>query len=327
MHELVKLAVDAYKGTTGNFSKAEASETLRNALIDLNGGSEKIDFRSFRRNKTAIFEIIEETLSVLVSEGLENEFNDFAEVRNLAWGDTNVFTVPNSDLFKVAVVADGTNNLRRQRLDGKEFGVSTYTRGIKIYEELHRFLAGRIDWVEMVNRVAKSYNLQLAEDVYNAIYNSFSTLAAPYAYSGAYDEFELTQMAQHVEAASNGAGAYILGTKMALAKVAPSAISDNMREARNKIGYYGELNGFELREIKNVHKAGSYSEFAIDNNFLLIVPKVNDKFVKIVNEGDALIVDGTNGDVNADFSMEYTFVMKSGIAVIPAAKYGIYRLA
>lgn len=327
MQELVKLAIDAYRGTTGQFSKAEASETLRKALIDLNGGSEKIDFKAFRRNKVEIFEILEETLAVLVSDGITTQFQDFAEVKNLGWGDTNVFHIPSQDLFKIATVADGTGNLRRQRLDSREMSIATSTRGVKIYEELHRFLAGKVDWVEMVSRVAKSYNLQLATDVYSAIYNSYSSLSAPYQLSAAFNADDLTTMAQHVEAASNGAGAYIFGTKMALSKVAPSQISDAMKDQRNTMGYYGELNGFQLREIKNVHQAGT-DTFAIDNNFLLIVPAVADKFVKIVNEGDALIIDGANGVAQAaDMSQEYTFIMKSGIMVIPQAKYGIYRLA
>jgi hypothetical protein len=326
MHELVKLGIDAYKGTTGQFSNAQASETMRKALMELNGGSDKIDYKAFRRNKVAIFEIIEETLAVIVAEGLSAQFDQFAEVRNLAWGDTNVFHIPNTDLFQVATIADGTSNLRRQRLDSNEVAVGVGTYGVKIYEELHRFLAGRIDWVGMVSRIAKSYNQKIANDVYSAIYNSYSALTAPYGVSAAYTQDALIDMAQHVEAAANGDSALIFGTKKALSKVAPSNLSDNMKDRMNSMGYYGEIAGYQMREIKQAHKAGT-DTFAVNDDFLLIVPTSMDKFVKIVNEGTALIVDGSNDNSTADMSMEYTYVMKSGIAVLKTHKYGIYRLA
>lgn len=320
--DVVKLGIDLYKGTTGEFSKEQSAEALRSALLEINGG--KIPYKDFRRNKIELFEIIEEMLQILVVEGITNQFDQFAEVRNLNWGDTNVFTVANQDLFKVAVISDGNNNLRRQRLDNGEFSVPVKTKGVKIYDELYRFLSGRIDWVEMVNRVAKSYNVQLATEVYDAIYNSFSALTAPYALSSAFSEASLIDMAQHVEAAT-GASVSIYGTKKALSKITTAQYSDNMIDKKNNLGFLGTISGYEMREIKQAHKPGT-QEFAINDSFLLIVPNLDDKFVKIVNEGDALIQE-TQGGTNADQSLEYVFTMKSGIAVVPAAKYGVYRIA
>lgn len=324
MADVAKLAIDLVKGTLGNYSKDQANEVLRSAFVEI-VGTDKPDFKTFRRHKVEIFEILEEALQVLVSDGLESQFQDLAEVRNLNYGDTNVFTVEDASLFKVAVISDGTNNLRRQRLDNGEFTVAVKTKGIKIYEEFLRFLAGRIDWVRMVEKVAKSYTQDLAKEVYSAVYNSFSSLSAPFAVNAAYTESALIEIAQHVEASAGGASVVIFGTKQALAKVTPSVISDNMRDKKNQAGFYGVVAGYELREIKQAHTAGTF-DWAIDNNFLLIVPQLNDKFVKIVNEGEARIVEQAGGQT-ADQSMEYLFTLKTGVAVVPAMKYGIYRLA
>jgi hypothetical protein len=321
MNEIVKLSLDLYKGQVTNYSAKESNEVLRKALVELAGGNETITYKQFRKVKPEFFEILEEMITPIVVEGLENQFSDFAEIRNLAWGETNVFHVENSALFKVATIADGTGNLRRQRIDNGEFTVDTKTKGVKIYEELYRFLAGRIDWVSLVNKVAKSYQLQIANDVYDALYGSFSKLNSTYGVSSAYDETKLVELAQHVEAGT-GANVIILGTKAALSKVAPSVVGDASKDARNKMGFYGEFNGFELREIKQAHKAGT-DTFAIDNNFLLVVPTLDNKLVKIVNEGDALIEEG---QATADKSKEYEFLMKSGVAVVSSTKYGIYKL-
>lgn len=321
--ELVKMAIDAYKGNIGEFSKDQVNDTIRKALIDLNGGSDKITDKSFRKHPE-LFEFLEETLQMLVTEGLEDQFSGFADVRNVPFGAQNVFHIPNNELFRVATISDGNGNLRRQRIDSDEITVTTKWRGVKIYEELSRIMAGMIDWAELVNRVARSFNQQIANEVYQAIYDSFSSLNATYAVSGTYSETTLMDLAQHVEAAT-GANVVIYGTKKALSKVTTAQYSDNMLDRKNNLGYLGVIGGYEMREIKQAHKPGT-DTFAINDSFLLVVPDLNDRMVKIVNEGEARIKE-VNGLDNADMSQEYFFGMKTGIAVVAAAKYGIYRLA
>jgi hypothetical protein len=323
MNDVVKLAIDLHKGSLGNYSKEQANETLRSALIEANGGSDKITPKSFRNNPQ-IFQILEEALDVLVVEGLEDQFDEFVEIRNLNWGDTNVFTSEDTKLFNVAVVADGNGNLRKQRLDNGELTVKTKTRAVAIYEELHRLMAGRIDWSKMVERVAKSYNNKIKTEIYDAIYNSYDGLTAPYQVTGTFAEADLSTLIAHVEAGT-GQDAVIYGTKAALGKVSTAQISDNMKDVRNQLGYYGVFNGTEMLEIRQAHKAGT-NDFAINDSFLLVVPRTPDKMIKLVLEGESLIQETPFGE-NADMSGEYTFIKKSGVGVMAASKYGIYRLS
>lgn len=70
-NDIVKLAVDNYHGNVKNFSTDESNEVLRKALIDLNGGSDKITYKSLRKGESnGMFEIIEEILTRTVNEGL-----------------------------------------------------------------------------------------------------------------------------------------------------------------------------------------------------------------------------------------------------------------
>lgn len=326
--DIVQLGLDLYHGKTsnlGNYNVSDAEEGLRKELLEVNGGN--VNFKDFRRNKVEFFEIIEEVASQLIVEGIESQYQDLAEIRNLAWGDTNKFIVPNRQLFKIAVISDGNGNLRRQRLsDRGEFTVDVETRGIKIYEELYRFLAGRVNWKEMIDKIAKSWNIMMKNEIVEAVYSSFDATNNPkFHFSGAFDLTKFIEICQHVEAAT-GTEPVVYGTKLALSKVAPEFISDNMREKRNETGFWGVVNGIELREMKQAHKIGGTYEFALDDNFLMIMPQVEDKMVKIVLEGNA-IIDEVQGGVNADMSKEYLFLMKMGIAVIPSAKFGIYKLA
>ena len=48
-NNIAKVALDAIKGRKyAQYSTAETSESLRNAMLELNGGSTKIELRKFR---------------------------------------------------------------------------------------------------------------------------------------------------------------------------------------------------------------------------------------------------------------------------------------
>jgi hypothetical protein len=181
MNHIVKLAVDLAKGKVQNFSVEESNETLRKAFADLfefstgKDGKFEIDRKTFRKHKADIFEILEVVINETLQEGLKNQFDGFAEYRNLAWGDENKFIVPNnSDIFKVALISDGNGNIRRQRLrDGSEFSVSLDTYGIKIGEDFHRFLAGRVQWADLMGLVAESFKRDLTQRIADSVYGSY----------------------------------------------------------------------------------------------------------------------------------------------------------
>ena len=70
---IVKLAVDAYNGTVNKYSTADAEETVRQALIQLNGGSTKLNYKAIRDGKcSGLFTIIEEVLSQTIVGGLKD---------------------------------------------------------------------------------------------------------------------------------------------------------------------------------------------------------------------------------------------------------------
>jgi hypothetical protein len=330
--QLVQLALDTYRNILpNNFSQREADNTLRKAFIQANGGKETIDYKSFRRNKIAIFEIMEEVLQDLISEGITNQFDGFAEVRNVAWGDTPSFTIPDPSLFQVATISDGNGNLRRQRLDTDKLTIVPETIGVKVYEEFYRFLVGRVSWVDMVNKVRRSIEADIANKIYGAIYDSYNDLAATYkatdTNSTLTDRTTFDNILAHTEASADGSNMVIYGTRTSLAKISPAEVSDSMRDIRNSLGYYGVYNGVEMREIKQAHKAGT-DDFAINDAFVLIVPEIGgQKLIKVVNEGEAIIRETAPGGNNADMSSEYEFTMKVGVSALSPFNYGIYRFA
>lgn len=243
MKKIVKLAVDAYKGEVQNYSTKEAQEVLRNALIEANHGSAKLDIRDIRDHKCdEMFRLVEEILKETVVDGLtENDFfNAFVDFRNISLGDENMFVVEDNDLFVVAEIADGTQGIRRQRLGGaKETSIPTTLKAVRIYEELNRVLAGRIDFNEMIDKVAESFRQQLLNDIYALWIGATADQLGGVTYfpaAGTYDEDDLLELIAHVEAAAGGKTATIIGTAKALRNLKESIQSDGAREELHNFG-------------------------------------------------------------------------------------------
>ena len=76
MQDIVRLAVDTYKGRVENFSDEQtakrAPEVLREALIEANNGKTEINYRDIRDGKcNGLFALVETILSETVVEGLQ----------------------------------------------------------------------------------------------------------------------------------------------------------------------------------------------------------------------------------------------------------------
>lgn len=330
MKEIIKLATDLAMGrvdtefTNGN----DANQKLREAINELLGAEDgkPVSKRQMMRKRDDIFEIIAQTVEVKIDEGLTNQFQELVEYSNLARGDKNEFHIKDNQLFKVAVIADGVGRIRKQRVrDGEKFSVRTECHAISIYEELTRFLANRIDWAEMATRITESYLEYVQEVCHTAIVAGLEKNAGSgvYRQSGTYEEEKLLSIVDHMEA-KNRKKCMIVGTRKALRKVAPSAVSDNMRDARNRLGYYGMVAGVPLVEVPQSHEIGTDTFILADD--LYIMPMDGEKPLKLVNEGEAYM-DDRKAENNADLSMEIFFSMNFGVAFVPAYQYGIYKLS
>lgn len=319
--DLQKLALDTYKGSVERYSKTEAEGAIRNAIVDACGG--EWNYFSFNKNKWDVYQIMSEVLSVGLGELLIGKFDNFAEVRDTQLGDTVEFIVEDKSLFRVATIADGNIDIRRQKLYNGKLSITTEKLAIKIYEEFDRFIAGRIDWATMIDRVQLSYAHEVSIRIYNAIYGSYDTLVAPYQVSGTFDESKLLAAIAHVEA-STGQKAVVFGTKTALAKITTANTSDGMKDSLNVLGHYGMFRGTDLLELPQAHKPGT-SVFAVADDFLLVVPN-GEKIVKVILEGDVYIYDTEAGARN-DEQIEFFFGRKVGIGVLKADNYAIYKLS
>ena len=330
MNELVKLAVDGYKGDVEKFSVKQSQDLLREALIEANGGKTALDYKALRHGQgTEVFEIIEELIPVVINEGLVGDeyFMNLVEYRNLAEGTQNLFLVEDNDLFVVAEVANGTQAIRRQRLGGvKETSIETHMYMVRIYEELNRILAGRVDFNTFVNKVAESFRRKMVDQIYDLWSNATATQMGGAAYfpaAGAYNEDALLDLVSHVEAAAGGKPATIIGTKKGLRNLRESIQSDGAKDELHNMGYYGKWFGTNCVAIPQRHKVGfNGTVTAQDNGFILndnilTVVAGDDKPIKVVREGEGIVHMGDPFD-NMDLTQEYLYGEKYGMGIVLA---------
>lgn len=333
--EIVKLALDTMRNSvSGNFSAKEGSEVLRQAFIEMNGGSDKLTVKSFR-DHPQLFQLIEEVMPIMIQEGLRGDelaFN-MVDYRNLAEGDQNRFwTEDNSDLI-VAKIADGSTSIRRQRLNvGQYINIDTEMHAIKVYEELNRLLAGRVDFNTLVDRLTRSYTRDMRNQIlaaFEGVTTTTTGLNATYVKTGTFSAATLRELIDHVEA-STGEKATILGTKAGLGKIVDSdanavaLTAASAKEDLYNLGYFGKFYATPMVSMRQVHKPGT-DAFAINDNKIYVMAG-NDKPIKFVREGEGLMV-ATDAFNNADLTQEYLYGEKYGIGVIFNQKMGIYTLA
>lgn len=326
--EILSVAIDAVKGKYGNYSAGQTSEDLVKAFIDMNGGSTAISPKTFYRG-TPLYELVQELIPVVIDEGLKTDGNplfDLVEYRNLKDGDSAEFVIEGDANIVVSTAAKGIRDVRRQRIVGGDtITVSTTMKTVRVYENLGRLLAGRIDFTQFVDAVAKAFKEHIAACAYDVIMGlskDSTGLDDTFVISGNYSEDALVNLIDHVEAA-NGEIAKIVGTRGGIRKLTTGVVAEAAKNDLYEIGYYGKFNGTDVVRVKQAHKKGS-TTFLMDDNKIMVVAG-NDRPIKVINVGDGLLVERDPSE-NADLTQEYVYGQEFGVAAICAAKIGIYNI-
>lgn len=325
MNKLVKLGVDLYKNRVQEYTQARGNDVMREAFIDILG-TDKPDYRQFRKHKIEVFEIIEEVLEQTITDGIQTAFFDqFVEYRDLNLGDSNEFYVEDRTMLTVARHSGNHWKMNRQKLNiGDSFTVRTEAMGAAVYADFKRFLAGRIDFDKFIAKVGEAFAQELNDRIYTSFMDTINYLPTQFKETGSFSESTLIEIAEHVQAANQGSSLIIAGTKTALSRLSNvQSLSEGMKDELNKNGVLSYWNGYALLPIPQSHKPNTF-EFGIDNDRLIILP-ANVKPIKVVKEGMPLVKEVSDGTTNQDMSMEYKFIAQYGVAVIFNLLYGQYK--
>lgn len=317
--------------------KEAANEIIRKKFAQVIGVDEgeqnrKVLRKAIRRHQPEVFELLEETLENLLVSGWGDNpfFMEWVDQRNLADGDQNVFYVDEQAVLTVSRFSGNHHNLIRQKLGiGESFSVTTDWYGIKIYEEFELFMAGRRDFANMITKVYEAFDRKINDMIYEAFMSADTKLPTDLKIKDKLEADKLIEKVQDLET-DTGKEIVICGTRAAISKVialSPSAwISDEMRNERHTTGTLGQFEGIRLMVIPQVNEQGTRKK-KLDNSKLLLMPvDPNNKPIKLVNEGEAIVKQINDGETNQDMTYEYELMQKLGINVVINQLFATYEI-
>ena len=310
-------------------SKADANEAIRKVVFEILGINAKASRRDLRRalekHGKELFEVIEDTIDIVVEAGFrDNEFfNNYVETRNIALGDSQQFYAPDDTMLAVAKVSGDHHDLTVQRFgEGETYTISTSVYAIKVGTDINLYITGRIDWTRLIDAVAAAFIQQVQGDIYNAFVSVGDSLPSAFKGTGALgastkDKFD--EIIENVSAANGGVPVTIIGTQTALKKITALADVDwasaGQKDDMAAMGRLGSYEGTTLLQISQRFANKTTFTKLFDNTKLFIIPNVEDKYIKFVDEGETDILERTEkGDYMND-AMSYEMQRRMGVGV------------
>ena len=80
-------------------------------------------------------------------------------------------------------------------------------------------------------------------------------------------------------------------------------------------------------EIKQGFRLNTTTEYLVDDKQLLIMPVGDNKFIKMVNEGQPEMRQVNDNTANQDMTYDYRYMFKFGVAVMVNLLFGVYNIA
>ena len=327
--------------------RTEAEDKLRSIcqkIFGVTADSTKRELkRAYREHGREFFDIIEEVVDVVISNGFkDNEFfNNFVDYRNIALGDAYEFYSEKDVLLSIAKVGVSHHDYILQRLGKGQATTIPYQRyGAAIGIDLNMYMIGRERFDELVNAIAKAFNVQIQQEIYAQLLSAAnaipSAISAGFVGSGALGDItkdDFDAIIANVETA-NESPVVILGTKVALKKL--NALSDvnwraqSLKEDVSHSGRMGDYEGTVLMELPQRFTSETDLTPLVDNTKLWILPAdQTDKFIKMVDVGETEIDEITEkGEEHGrwDDIGKYEVQRSYGIATMLGRYFGQWTL-
>ena len=330
-----ELLTDVARGTQ-KVTKEEANKKIVDVFQNVLGLDKSSTPREVRkaiqRNQQLVFDIIEETVQSLLVSGWGNDpfFQKYVDQRNLALGDKNEFITEDNSIMSVMRVAGNHHDIIRQRLGaGEKTSLATYWCAVKCYVEFERVVTGAEEFSKFINKMYEAYDRYVKNALYDAMVEYANKLSATYKQTGTLTAEGLNELCDYIETAT-GYRVRLMGTRAALANVIKlqnaNYISDAMKDEHYRTGTLGMWEGKELVEIPQVFEKNKVGTYKIANDIIWIMPISEEKFLKLVNEGDTQLRTIADKDTNMDYTYESEMMTKLGVGVMLNGAFGVWDI-
>lgn len=332
-NELAALMNDSLTNKVALFNENASKYTdqaVRDAFFEILG-EEKLTWKGWRRHKIECFEIMENVLDVNIPLSWVDSpfYKQFVEAKSTADGDTNEFVVEDASVLFTSKLAGNYWSIDRQKVQGnRSFSVQVETIGIRVYDELERFLKGTITLVKMVANLQKAFQDEIDSRIYTSFNGIGTYLPAKFQETGSYDKDTLADLIQRVQVASRR-NVILAGTRSALAHIVDginaNIMSEKQKEEIATTGMLLDYTGLGVHAMQIPQSFARFSyDFKVDNNSIFVLPD-GVKPVKLFFEGDTRTKENTEKD-NDDMTIDATVMMKTGVGIICPTLVGKYTI-
>lgn len=330
-----ELLTDVARGTQ-KVTKEEANKKIVDVFqqvlgVDKNSTPREVR-KAVQRNQQLVFDIIEETVQSLLISGWGEDpfFQKYVDQRNLALGDKNEFISEDNSIMSVMRVSGNHHDIVRQRLGANEkMSLSTYWCAVKCYVEFERVVSGAEEFSKFITKMYEAYDRYVKNALYDAMVGYATALTGMFKKTGSLTAEGLNELCDLLETAL-GYRVRIMGTRAALANVIKlqnaTYISDAMKDEHYRTGMLGMWEGKELVEIPQVFEKNKVGTYKLDNTILWIMPVSEEKFLKLVNEGDTQLRTIADKDENMDYTYENEIMTKLGVGVMLNGAFGVWDI-
>ena len=332
-NELAALMNDSLTNKVALFNENASKYTdqaVRDAFFEILG-EEKLTWKGWRRHKIECFEIMENVLDVNIPLSWVDSpfYKQFVETKSTADGDTNEFVVEDASVLFTSKLAGNYWSIDRQKVHGnRSFSVQVETIGIRVYDELERFLKGTITLAKMVANLQKAFQDEIDSRIYTSFNGIGTYLPAKFQETGSYDKDTLADLIQRVQVASRR-NVILAGTRSALAHIVDginaNIMSEKQKEEIATTGMLLDYTGLGVHAMQIPQSFARFSyDFKVDNNSIFVLPD-GVKPVKLFFEGDTRTKENNEKD-NDDMTIDATVMMKTGVGIICPTLVGKYTI-
>ncbi len=332
-NELAALMNDSLTNKVALFNENASKYTdqaVRDAFFEILG-EEKLTWKGWRRHKIECFEIMENVLDVNIPLSWVDSpfYKQFVETKSTADGDTNEFVVEDASVLFTSKLAGNYWSIDRQKVQGnRSFSVQVETIGIRVYDELERFLKGTITLAKMVANLQKAFQDEIDSRIYTSFNGIGTYLPAKFQETGSYDKDTLADLIQRVQVASRR-NVILAGTRSALAHIVDginaNIMSEKQKEEIATTGMLLDCTGLGVHAMQIPQSFARFSyDFKVDNNSIFVLPD-GVKPVKLFFEGDTRTKENNEKD-NDDMTIDATVMMKTGVGIICPTLVGKYTI-
>lgn len=285
-------------------------------------------WRTSPQYRWASFAVINSLVDMVIPDVVADAYGRFSEIRNIGFGDSNVFDIKSSDLFYVTKNGNNRRHVTAQRQFTGQTALIPVNRSITVQTDLYRILCGKEDLASYAMKVALSIEAEIAKDIYSALSSSYSGLTANFK-EAAFTQAAFLKLRNRVSAANGGAKTYVYGTEVALSSILPTSdyLKMGLGETYNSVGYLPVyMNTGLIGLSQKINWDSADYDFAIADNELFFIASNSQSLVKVVFEGETISVNDAQLS-NANMTMDTSLHKRWAVGIVSNSKYGILRLS